>query len=179
MDSGESAVYGQRLNKSRCLSSVLGDHRHHRFLVGTLSLNSSDNEVHLIEYSEEMHEVTTVGLFRHPHEVWSISPHPTRPDLFFTIYNTGSLYESTLWQMPETLYKHGERDSDDEDIEEENEDLSIKIASPTSHAQLINKFSIQTNEQKNPLQWYQLTSLTQYTNPLVCCGIQQVSAIGC
>ncbi|KAL0485272.1 hypothetical protein AKO1_011681 [Acrasis kona] len=148
----ESAVYGQRLNKSRCLASVLGDHRHHRFLVGTLSLNSSDNEVHLIDYSEEQHDVVSVGLFRHPHEVWSISAHPTRPDLFFTIYNTGSEFESTLWQMPDTIYKHGPQDDDSLEEEEEAEALNLqKIVSPTLQPQLTNKFVIQTNEQKNPL----------------------------
>ena len=47
----ETAVYGQIINKSRSIASVLADVDHHRFLVGSHSFNSN-NEVHLIDYLE-------------------------------------------------------------------------------------------------------------------------------
>jgi WD40 repeat protein len=150
-DQEHSAVYGQRLNKSRCLTSVLGDAKHHRFFVGTLSLHSSENEVHLIQYSEDQDDVYNVATFRHPHEIWSISPHPSRPELFFTVYNTGKTFESVLWEIPASIYGN-----------EVNEEIHAqKSSSPTGGPALANKFVIQSNEQKSPLHcvlWDPLTT---------------------
>jgi hypothetical protein len=157
-----SAVYGAQLNKSRCLSSILGDTRHNRFLVGTLSLHSNENEVHLIEYSEEQNDVYNVGLYRHPHEIWSIAVHPSRPDLFFTIYNTGKTFESTLWQLPQSIYSDDiNADDDEEKIDVDEEKIEpIQLSGSPSAPLLQNKLLLQSNEQKNPLHWYVTRDLT-------------------
>jgi len=81
------------------MTSVIADTERHLFLVGTMSLNSF-NEVHLIQYSEEKNDVWCVGLYPHKHEIWSISPCPSEKDLFFTVYNTGKEYKTSLWKMP-------------------------------------------------------------------------------
>jgi hypothetical protein len=149
--SDPSAVYGAQLNKSRCLVPVLGDTQRNRFLVGTLSLHSSENEVHLIEYSSEQNDVYNVGLYRHPHEIWSIAAHPNRPDLFFTIYNTGKLFEATLWQLPQNIYS----DNIDEDIEDDDQEQPVVQPQTSPSAPLLkNKLVLQSNEPKNPLHWY-------------------------
>jgi hypothetical protein len=51
MSKYEAAVYGQTINKSRSISSVIADVDSHKFIVGSHSFNSK-NEVHLIEYLE-------------------------------------------------------------------------------------------------------------------------------
>ncbi|KAL9655368.1 hypothetical protein ABK040_011209 [Willaertia magna] len=108
----QSAVYGQRLNRSRCLVSVKGDDKNNRFLVGTCSLNSN-NEVHLIEYQEEHNDVFCKGLYTHQHEIWNISSHPTNPKLFFTVYNTiKNGFEASLNGLP--CYSDNDQDDDEE-----------------------------------------------------------------
>ncbi|KAF0983576.1 hypothetical protein FDP41_010641 [Naegleria fowleri] len=94
-----SAVYGQRLNKSRCMAPVKGDTQNNRFLVGTCSLNSN-NEVHLIEFNEEENDIYCRQVYSHLNEIWSISPHPSKPKYFFTIYNTVKFgFEAALHGM--------------------------------------------------------------------------------
>jgi WD40 repeat protein len=136
MNTSQSAIYGQSLNKARCLTSVLGDTEHDRFLVGTLSLHS-DNELHLIEYKEELNDIERVGaVFSHPHEIWNISPCPSRANLFWTVYYTGKLMEASLWKLPESIYSH-ERENEDGDendatsgsIRTESKSSSIKHSS--------------------------------------------------
>lgn len=111
-------VYGQKLSKTRCLTAVQADTQHHRFLVGTVSLHSSNNEIHLLEYSEESEDVLCRKLFQnHVHEIWNISCCPTRSDLFFTVYNEGRAgYKATLWKM------HGLGDEDDDVHEYDDSD---------------------------------------------------------
>jgi hypothetical protein len=173
-----SAVYGAQLNKSRCLSSVLGDSRHNRFLVGTLSLHSNENELHLIEYSEEQNDVYNVGLYRHPHEIWSIAVHPSRPDLFFTIYNTGKTFESTLWQLPQSIYSEDINADDDEKIEEEKIESTQQSGSPSA-PMLQNKLLLHSTEQKNPLHWYVIITMIFLMLYSVFCGIPVMLVIVC
>lgn len=92
-----NASYDQLTYKSRVISSVLGDTERHRFLVGTHSLTSK-NEIHLIEYLEDKKSIVAAKIFKHQNEIWSISPHPKNPDLFWTVYNTGKNFKTSLWK---------------------------------------------------------------------------------
>ncbi|EFC45057.1 predicted protein [Naegleria gruberi] len=118
-----SAIYGQRLNKSRCMAAVKGDTQNNRFLVGTCALNAN-NEVHLIEFNEEENDVFCQAAFSHQHEVWSISPHPSKPKYFFTTYNTikngfeAALYGINNTNNLETLSKLDAKQFDNERVHE-------------------------------------------------------------
>ncbi|KAG2377535.1 hypothetical protein C9374_009051 [Naegleria lovaniensis] len=108
-----SAVYGQRLNKSRCMAPVKGDTRNNRFLVGTCSLNSN-NEVHLIEFNEDENDIYCRQVYSHLNEIWSISPHPSKPKYFFTIYNTVKFgFEAALHAM--SCYSDDGSSNDDDE----------------------------------------------------------------
>lgn len=60
---------------------------------------NADNELHLLEYSEEKNDVWCLGIFPHKHEVWHVSPCPTQQDLLFTVYNTGKEFATTLYKV--------------------------------------------------------------------------------
>lgn len=94
-----NASYEHLTNKSRCIVPVFGDSDHHRFLVGTHALNVK-NEIHLIEYFEDKKSVQCVKMFKHTNEIWSISPHPTESELFWTISNNKKEFVTTLYKMP-------------------------------------------------------------------------------
>eukprot|EP00743_Colponemidia_sp_Colp-15_P002149 GILK01002331.1.p1 GENE.GILK01002331.1~~GILK01002331.1.p1 ORF type:complete len:364 (+),score=57.69 GILK01002331.1:43-1092(+) len=94
-----AAVYGLRY-QSRCMSALMGDQDRHCFLVGTQSLRD-ENEVHLIEYQEDNHEIVCEGVYRHPNEIWSITACPSDPKLLFTTFNAGAEYKAKLWRIPE------------------------------------------------------------------------------
>jgi hypothetical protein len=93
-----NASYDQLTYKSRSIASVLGDADHHRFFVGTLSLNTK-NEIHLIEYLEEKKQVVGERILKHQYEIWNIAPHSKQADLLWTVYNTGKNFGTTLWKM--------------------------------------------------------------------------------
>ncbi len=48
-------------------------------------------QLHLIEVKDDVGnlDVTCVGVYNHPKEIWHIAPCPTNPQLVFTCYNTG------------------------------------------------------------------------------------------
>jgi hypothetical protein len=59
--------------------------------------------VHLIEVQEDEKEVKCLTIYNHPSEIWSLSPCPSDPDLFFTCYNANNgstpQFKSSLWKM--------------------------------------------------------------------------------
>ena len=120
----KSVVYGHRLNKAKCLSSVLGDTTRDRFLVGTMCLHS-DNEIHLIEYKEDLDDVSRVAIYSHPHEIWNIAPCPSRPNLFFTVYHNGKNFESSLWKLPANVYGDSLVEEEDELDKDHDEDQAL------------------------------------------------------
>eukprot|EP01112_Ceratiomyxa_fruticulosa_P013783 TRINITY_DN3894_c0_g1_i1.p1 TRINITY_DN3894_c0_g1~~TRINITY_DN3894_c0_g1_i1.p1 ORF type:complete len:370 (+),score=57.12 TRINITY_DN3894_c0_g1_i1:172-1281(+) len=98
--SAPSLTYGIR-SKARCIASVHGEPDRNLFMIGSQSLKD-DNEVHLIEVTNGTPEQSTINclhIFPHPYEIWSISPSPTNPNLFFTVYNSGLEYKTSLWKI--------------------------------------------------------------------------------
>jgi len=91
-------IYGLTC-KTRCINAQLAEHNKTRFLVGTLSLKE-ENEIHLIEYREEENDIKCVYIYNHHNEIWSLSPCPIDPSLFFTASNSSNnIFRASLWKM--------------------------------------------------------------------------------
>ena len=73
--------------QSRAIVAV-ADTERHRFLAGTCCLRE-ENEIHLIDFDEESNSLAACTVYRHPNEIWSISPNPRDASSFFTSHNTG------------------------------------------------------------------------------------------
>ncbi|GAB5035685.1 tssc1 [Nannochloropsis oceanica] len=97
-----AVVYGAK-NQSRCLAAVCGDHEEgHRFLVGAAGLREQPhNELLLLEYFEDTNNVKEACTYRHPGEIWHISPSPRDAALCFTSSTRkGTDPACTLWRLP-------------------------------------------------------------------------------
>ncbi|CAJ1332823.1 unnamed protein product [Effrenium voratum] len=69
---------------SRCVAALPGaEPGRHRFMVGTCDLQSQ-NEIHLVEFSEDSAEITCKQSTATDDEVWLISPSPTDPRVVLT-----------------------------------------------------------------------------------------------
>lgn len=106
-----SAFHGLKY-QGRCLAAQLGETERHRFFVGTHNVREN-NEVHLLEYDEDVSEVLTKAVMSHPREIESLSPHPTDHRLLFTCHQKGGSYGATLFRIPDFSVN----DDDDEDDE--------------------------------------------------------------
>ncbi|EXX57526.1 uncharacterized protein OCT59_001866 [Rhizophagus irregularis] len=106
---GRTCVYGLR-HQARCLTTVVADADHNKFLVGSQSLRR-ENEIHLLEFHEEEFEITS-DVFQHSEEVLDIAACPMQSDLFFTCYNklTSNLIQSkaSLWRMGKAIPEDSE-----------------------------------------------------------------------
>ena len=78
------------------IAAVVGDSERHCFFAGTCCLRE-DNELHLLEFDEESNTLGCVAVYRHPKEIWSISPSPRDSQTLFTCYNTGPKFQASLW----------------------------------------------------------------------------------
>jgi len=59
------------------------------FLIGTQSLVTHENEVHFLEFKEDLNTVSSKAVFSHEDEIWDIAPHPSRADLLLTVGASG------------------------------------------------------------------------------------------
>lgn len=92
-----SAIYGVKY-QSRCVEAQLAQQEKHSFLVGTLNPRE-ENEIHSIEFDENDNEIICHAIYRHPHEVWTLSTSPAHEDIFSTCYHDGEDFKTSLWRM--------------------------------------------------------------------------------
>ncbi|KXS21320.1 WD40 repeat-like protein [Gonapodya prolifera JEL478] len=99
----KSGIYGIPNHTARCLAPVAAEQERNRFLVGTT--DRTDNEIHLLDFEEDDFEISSL-VYRHPRDVWAITPSPTRVDMLFTAYtkvDDGAIsMGASLWKMPST-----------------------------------------------------------------------------
>ncbi|KAJ3336823.1 Protein tssc1 [Gonapodya sp. JEL0774] len=99
----ESAVHGIPNHTARCLAPLAAEGERSRFIVGTA--DRADNEIHLLDFEEDDFEISSL-VFRHPRDIWAITPSPSRVDMLFTAFtNTDDSVvsmTSALWRMPTT-----------------------------------------------------------------------------
>ncbi|XP_075224378.1 EARP-interacting protein homolog [Lycorma delicatula] len=108
-----SCLYGLEF-PARSLAPQLAETDVVRFLVGTQSLKMTNNQVHLVELSEETGALYSKVYQHEVGEVWSLTSSPKDADIFATCYNTlrpeenDCIMRSALWRMPEIT---GEEDT--------------------------------------------------------------------
>ncbi|TPX39465.1 hypothetical protein SeLEV6574_g07186 [Synchytrium endobioticum] len=99
MDQQSSCVYGLK-QQARALATQLAEPERNRFLVGTCGVRQ-DNEIHLLDFDEDELEISS-HIYRHPHDVWYISPSPLAAELLFTCHSNPKMNGSrmaTLWRI--------------------------------------------------------------------------------
>ncbi|KAJ3428851.1 wd-repeat protein [Anaeramoeba flamelloides] len=117
----------------------LKDEESLKFIVGTKSLRES-NEVHVLEYEPESNRVKPFSVYSHKNEIWDICSCPWSSSKFFTVYNTGTEFCSTLWSTNQenesenenkndnlnekTNLEKEEQDSNEDEDKDEDEDES-------------------------------------------------------
>lgn len=105
MENDNPVIYGLEF-QTRALSAQTAETDVVRFLIGTQSLNFSNNQIHLVELNEETGNLKT-QVFQHPlGEIWSLQASPTEPDVFITCYN--HLSEEGTCQMKGAIWKFPE-----------------------------------------------------------------------
>ncbi|XP_020279315.1 protein TSSC1 [Pseudomyrmex gracilis] len=106
MENDNPVIYGLEF-QTRALSAQTAETDIVRFLVGTQSLEFSNNQVHLVELNEETGNLKT-QVFQHQiGEIWSLQASPVEPDIFITCYNSLSedgicQMKGAIWRFPET-----------------------------------------------------------------------------
>ncbi|OAJ38709.1 hypothetical protein BDEG_22616 [Batrachochytrium dendrobatidis JEL423] len=92
--------------QGRVLVAQLGDTERNRWIAGSSSL-LKDNKIYLIDYDEDQDEITHAA-YAHPDEILSISPAPTKADLFFSCS-----FEENIPILSTTLWRFSQIDSDE------------------------------------------------------------------
>nr|CAG8497676.1 3436_t:CDS:10 [Entrophospora candida] len=122
---GRSCVYGLRhqvvyqfrfnaTTIARCLTAVVSDTEHNKFLVGTQTLRH-DNEIHLLEFNEDEFELTS-SVYQHPEEIWDIATCPS--DIVMKSVQS----KATLWRF-------GDAKSEEVNLEDESHSSRTLIGS--------------------------------------------------
>ncbi|KAJ7545731.1 hypothetical protein O6H91_08G007500 [Diphasiastrum complanatum] len=86
--------------QARCITAVRADTHRTRFLVGTLSLRE-ENEVHVIQLSDNGADLRCEGLYTHQPEIWDLASCPFDALMISTVYASGGEYRASIWKIPE------------------------------------------------------------------------------
>lgn len=99
MFTSQSCVFAVNYH-ARAIAPQKSSKERHRFLVGTCSLQES-NELSVLEYHESSNQIEATAIYNHPDQIWSIEPSPNDPDLLITSsQSTKGDRNLTLWRMP-------------------------------------------------------------------------------
>ena len=124
--SSDVCLYGLKLC-SRALCALEGPSPSaHRFLVGTCSARD-DNELQILEYSEEEKEVKCVGFFEHPNECWDIKSTPFDASLCSTVHiSQENQWGATLWRLPVTFPAAADEEEDEDEDDDDHHSRHLK-----------------------------------------------------
>ncbi|KAJ8938047.1 hypothetical protein NQ318_013955 [Aromia moschata] len=82
-----SVIYGLEF-QARALASQLAETEKIKFIIGTQSLKQANNQIHLVEFNEEISTIKT-SVFHHPDgEIWKITTSPIDALKLATCYNS-------------------------------------------------------------------------------------------
>jgi len=146
-DEGGVFYAGLKQHGSRALSAVVGETERHMFLVGTCSVRE-DNEIHLLEFDEDINALNCKTVLNHPEEIYEISPCPADPNLFFTVHRAADdkdpmAKRATLWSIPKN----------DEAIAEEGINESILRMDHLQGRKLKKVFSLDSSSRVRSVIW--------------------------
>ncbi|XP_023012429.1 EARP-interacting protein homolog [Leptinotarsa decemlineata] len=106
MDNENSVIYGLEF-QARALAPQLAEIEKIKFIIGTQSLKQANNQVHLIEFNEEISTIKT-SVFHHCEgEIWKITTSPIDPLKLATCYNSitsesNCIMKTAIRKLPET-----------------------------------------------------------------------------
>lgn len=89
--------------QARCLTSQQHESEIIKFFVGTQSLKLSENQIHVVEVTDDNTSCSTTVLPHDSGEIWHISASPHSASTIATVYNTTDenvcLMKSVIWEM--------------------------------------------------------------------------------
>lgn len=106
MSNENSVIYGLEF-QARALAPQLAETEKIRFLIGTQSLKQTNNQIHLVEFNEEISTVKT-SVFHHSEgEIWKITTSPLETTKLATCYNvianeSSCFFKTAILKLPET-----------------------------------------------------------------------------
>ncbi|XP_050300750.1 EARP-interacting protein homolog [Anthonomus grandis grandis] len=106
MSSENSVIYGLEF-QARALAPQLAEAEKIRFLIGTQSLKQSNNQIHLVEFNEEISTVKTTVFHHSEGEIWKITTSPLDASKVATCYNVvnsdnGCSFKTSILKLPES-----------------------------------------------------------------------------
>jgi len=105
MSNENSVIYGLEF-QARALAPQLAETEKVRFIIGTQSLKQTNNQIHLVEFSEEISTVKT-SVFHHTEgEIWKITTSPLDSLKLTTCYNvianeSSCHFKTAILKLPE------------------------------------------------------------------------------
>lgn len=106
MSNENSVIYGLEF-QARALAPQLAETEKIRFVIGTQSLKQSNNQIHLVEFNEEISTVKT-SVFHHSEgEIWKITTSPLDASKLATCYNVVATenscsFKTAILKLPDT-----------------------------------------------------------------------------
>lgn len=84
----------------------MGETEKIRFIIGTQSLKQINNQIHLLEFNEEISTIKTTVLHHPDGEIWKITTSPLDPLKMSTCYNSVSsesscVMKTSIFKLPE------------------------------------------------------------------------------
>ncbi|KAL1518138.1 hypothetical protein ABEB36_001808 [Hypothenemus hampei] len=106
MSNENSVIYGLEF-QARALAPQLAETEKIRFIIGTQSLKQANNQIHLVEFNEEISTLKTTVFHHSDGEIWRITTSPLDPLKLATCYNfvTGEnncQFKTALLKLPQT-----------------------------------------------------------------------------
>lgn len=105
MSNENSVIYGLEF-QARALAPQLAETEKIRFVIGTQSLKQANNQIHLVEFNEEISTIKT-SVFHHSEgEIWKITTSPLDASRLATCYNAVSgenscRFRTAILRLPE------------------------------------------------------------------------------
>ncbi|CAG9771069.1 unnamed protein product [Ceutorhynchus assimilis] len=106
MSNENSVIYGLEF-QARALAPRLAETEKIHFLIGTQSLKQTNNQIHLVEFNEEISTIKT-SVFHHSEgEIWKITTSPLDASKLATCYNVvanenSCSFKTAILQLPDT-----------------------------------------------------------------------------
>ncbi|ERL91467.1 EARP-interacting protein homolog [Dendroctonus ponderosae] len=105
MSNENSVIYGLEF-QARALAPQLAETEKIRFVIGTQSLKQANNQIHLVEFNEEISTIKT-SVFHHSEgEIWKITTSPLDSSRLATCYNAvasenSCAFRTAILKLPE------------------------------------------------------------------------------
>ncbi|KAJ8925355.1 hypothetical protein NQ315_009185 [Exocentrus adspersus] len=106
MDNDNSVIYGLEF-QARALAPQLAETEKIKFIIGTQSLKQANNQIHLVEFNEEISTIKTSVFHHSDGEIWKITTSPIDSLKLSTCYNSvinesSCIMKTAILKLPES-----------------------------------------------------------------------------